>query len=149
MDEIDLSLLRELRQDARCSLKELGERIGLSLSSTRERLRKLEQRGVIRGYAALLDHEQMGLHYCCFCLLILRDSGAHRDDEFLTFIEGSKDILECHRITGAHEYLLKIVTRSPKTLEHTLADLRNHWGVVRSNTYTVLSTLKEVPSAEP
>lgn len=149
MDEIDRHLLRELRLDARCSIKELGERIGLSLSSTRERLRKLEQSGVIRGYAALLDHEQLEKYYCCFCLLILSNHDSHRDGEFLSFVQQSADILECHRITGAHEYLLKIVTRSPKTLEQLLTDLRNRWGVTRSSTYTVLSTLKEEPSAVP
>ncbi len=149
MDEIDVSILKILQSDARKSLKEISGRVGLSLPATGERLRKMERSGLIRGYTALLDREKLGLDFCCFCLIILSRHESRHNEGFLAFVRGRPDILECHRITGSHEYLLKIVTKSPKTLESLLVALRDDWGVVKSSTYTVLSTTKEQPTAGP
>ena len=149
MDKTDLEILSVLTRDARSSLKEVASRIGLSLPATSERVRKLEKSGVIKGYKAILDRDKLDKEFCCFCLLILARHDSHKNDAFLNFVKNNPDILECHCITGAYEYILKIVTRSPKTLEEILARLRENWGVVKSSTYTVLSSIKEEASFVP
>ncbi|MDL2259748.1 Lrp/AsnC family transcriptional regulator [Deltaproteobacteria bacterium OttesenSCG-928-K17] len=149
MDKIDAAILKALQLEARISIKELSSRVGLSLPATSERLRKMEKSGVISGYTALLDREKFGQNFCCFCLLTLGRPDSHNNSAFLTFIQETREILECHCVTGSYEYILKIVTESPKSLERILASLRNNWGVVKSSTYTVLASIKERPSISP
>lgn len=146
MDDIDVSILKILQQNARISMREISRQVNLSLPATIERHRKLEREGYIEGYATLLDREKLGKYYCCFCLLIMKYGDSHNDEEFLSFVKANPDVLECHRITGSYEYLLKIVTQSPKTLENMLAKLRDKWGVMKSSTFTVLSSIKEQPT---
>jgi len=146
MDETDRAIIKALQAEARTSIKELSAQVGLSLPATSERLRKLERSGFISGYTALLNHEKFGKHFCCFCLMTLGRHDSHHDDAFLSFIRDTPDILECHCVTGSYEYILKIVTESPKSLDKILVSLRDKWGVVKSSTYTVLSSVKERPS---
>lgn len=149
MDKKDIDILNILSQEARSPLKEISARVGLSLPATGERIRKLEKSGLIKAYAAILDREKLDKEFCCFCLMILARPDTYKSAAFLEFVRNNPDILECHCITGAYEFILKIVTHSPRTLEETLAHLREKWGVVKSSTFTVLSTIKENPSYIP
>jgi Transcriptional regulators len=149
MDDIDFRLLKALQQNARASLKEIAARINLSIPATSERLRKLENSGVISGYSVILDSEKLGNYFHCFCFLTLDGHGSHRSDQFLEHILRQPEILECYRITGGHEYLVKIATRSPKNLEEILVRMRDEWGVVRTDTHTILSALKTCHSVFP
>lgn len=143
MDAIDLAMLKLLQKNARISLSEISGQINLSLPSVSERLRKLERSGVIEGYTVKLNPDKFGRNLWCYCFIVMKDKNAHSDDAFLQFIAGEPDILECHCITGDYEYLLKIATKSTKELERLLARLREQFPVVRSNTVTVLSTIKD------
>lgn len=146
MDKTDRKILVQLQQNARQSVKEISAVVGLSLPTVSERIRKLEQGGVIKGYTALLDHEKFGQQFCCFCLLILRGSETNFDSEFMAYMRGNPRILECHRLLGNYEYLLKVVTSSVRDLEALLCHLRDDWGILKSSTYTVLNTIKEEAS---
>ncbi len=149
MDSIDLAMLKLLQKNARISLSEISGQINLSLPSVSERLRKLEKSGVIEGYTARLNPDKFDRNLWCFCFIVMKNKNAHNDDAFLQFIAGEPDILECHCITGDYEYLLKIATKSTKELERLLARLREKFPIVRSNTVTVLSTIKDMDLCLP
>lgn len=148
MDSIDLIIIQSVEENARISIKDISARINLSIPATSERLKKLEKSGIIKGYTVIVDHEKLKKNFCCFCLVVL-NSPYSTDTDFMNYVQDTNDILECHRVTGTYEYLLKIKTSSPRSLETLLATLRDRWGVAQSLTHTVLSTFKEKSSAIP
>jgi DNA-binding Lrp family transcriptional regulator len=149
MDEIDKNILASLRDDARMSLKELSRRVSLSVPATGERLHKLERFGYIKKYTAILNSEMFGKAFACFCMVKLHVYDASSDEAFMRFVETRPEILECHRITGQYEYMLKIVTRSVKDMESLLGAMRAEKNIINTNTFTVLHTLKEDASIVP
>lgn len=142
MDQIDKHILRLMQRDARSSISEIGKQVRLSLPAVKDRIRKLEKNGVIQGYSAILDGEKLGKNICCYCLLVLRNKSPENDDRFLQFIEKERDIQECHCISGEYEFLLKIITESPRTLEALLSRMRAAIPVLRTNSFLVLSSAK-------
>lgn len=148
MDEIDLAILTILQKDARTPLSEISNNISLSLPAVSERLRKLEKIGFIKNYTAILNPEKFGKTLCCFCFIALRNEEAN-DQNLHDFIKEEPDIIECHFISGEYEYVLKIMVKSTKDLETLLIRIRGKNFVIRTNTYIVLSTLKESPSIAP
>jgi Lrp/AsnC family leucine-responsive transcriptional regulator len=149
MDEIDKSILLSLRENARMPLKELSRRACLSLPATGERLRKLERFGYIKKYTAILNPEMFEKEFACFCMVELRGHTASGDDAFMRFVAAHPEILECHRVTGQYEYMLKIVLHSAKEMELLLGELRAVKNIIGTNTFTVLNTLKEDASIVP
>jgi Lrp/AsnC family transcriptional regulator, leucine-responsive regulatory protein len=123
LDNTDWQILRELQQDARLSFTELGRRVSLSAPATAERVRKLEERGVITGYSAQIDPAKVGLRLLAFiqlrcnpgkCLLKTRSA-----DQF-------PEILEIHKLSGAHCTLLKVAVSSMEHLEAFNERLGSH-----------------------
>lgn len=142
MDTIDLKAIRLLARDARRSWAELGEAIGLSAPAAAERVRRLEERGVITGWEARLDARAVGAGLTAFIAVSIanrRDRG-----EFLRTVERAPEIQECHHVAGEEDYLLKVRCRDTEALERLLTqELKAHDGVVRTRTTVVLSTAKE------
>jgi Lrp/AsnC family transcriptional regulator, leucine-responsive regulatory protein len=142
MDAIDLRILELLQQDGRMSQAEIAKTVGLSAPSVGERIKKLETRKIIRRYACILEHEQVGRKISAFIAIRL-DKPIHAQ-AFLQRIRELPDVLECHHVTGDMDYLLKVRTRSTATLESLINnDLRPLDGVVRTQTSVVLSAQKE------
>jgi Lrp/AsnC family leucine-responsive transcriptional regulator len=120
LDEIDWCVLRELQADARLSYSELGRRVGLSPPAVTERVRRLEETGVIAGYRAVVDPEGVGLPITAF----VRSRISGNDDtvsEIVALAAAAPEVLECHRITGDDCYLMKVAVRSVADLERVLA----------------------------
>ncbi|MFW5877285.1 MAG: Lrp/AsnC family transcriptional regulator [Myxococcota bacterium] len=138
LDSIDLSLLRELQNDAKMPLNRLGERVGLSAPSVMERIRKLEQAGVIKGYHAQVDGRQVGLDVSAFIGVSINSPSAI--DVFETWVANEPEVLECHHVTGAHTLLLKVKARNTRALEQLISRIRFIQGVERTETNVVLST---------
>lgn len=149
MDEIDVSILKELQNDARKPLREVSQKVNLSLPAVSERIRKLERAEVISRYTTILNPEKFGKNLLCFCFLILRSKTPGSDHEFSEFVKSEPDILDCYCITGQYEYILKIHTESTKSLETLLARLRGNTTAKSTNTFIVLSTEKESPTISP
>lgn len=149
MDEIDLAILLELQNDARTPLKEIGVSVCLSLPAVSERVRKLERSRVIERYTAILNPEKFNKTLSCYCFLSLADKAAETDRKFRRFICCETDIVSGHCITGQYEYILKIMTESTKSLEKLLARIRHEALVQITNTFVILSTIKEQPSIYP
>ncbi len=150
LDEIDRQILEGLQDDAKVSLNRLGERVGLSAPSVMERVRKLEQAGVITGYHAVLDARAVGLDVAAF--IGVRVQNPNAIEAFEAAIEDVPQILECHHVTGGHTMLLKVKTRNTGALEQLIRRIRSFDGVASTETMVVLSTHAErvqVPLDDP
>src|ERR1700758_4381280 len=128
MDTLDSKALTFLMKSGRATWAELGTLLGLSAPSAADRVRKLEERGVIRGYAALIDPASVGLPLTAFISVAL-DSHRSRS-AFLRAIEKLEQVAECHHITGDDDYLLKVRCHGTEDLDHLLAkELKDKLGV--------------------
>jgi Lrp/AsnC family leucine-responsive transcriptional regulator len=107
IDEIDRRILAELQLDCKAPLAQVGKRVGLSAPSVMERIRKLEQAGVIAGYHAQLDSRKVGLDVTAFIGVSTSSTGI---SELEDQIESFEEVLECHHVTGSHTMLLKVKT---------------------------------------
>jgi Lrp/AsnC family leucine-responsive transcriptional regulator len=137
--DVDRMLLATLARDGRASYTELAEKVGLSVSAVHQRVRRLEQRGLITGYRASLDPKMLGLPLTAF--VSITPIGAQTEDPpallaHLTAIE------ECHAVAGQESYILKVRVASPDALELLLREIRATANV-STRTTVVLSTLYE------
>ena len=140
-DNIDLKILDILQNNGRTRRSELAEAVGLSVPSASERLRKLEEQGVIRGYHAHLDPAKVGKDITAFVLVSV-DSSRHYQ-AFLEHANDTDEVLEVHAVTGEGTHLLKIRTENTRSLEKLLSRIQAWAGVVHTSTSMVLSSPKE------
>ncbi len=141
MDDIDVTLLEILQKKGRTRRNDLAEAVGLSIPSVSERLRKLEENGIILGYYATVDPKKIGKDITAF-ITVMVDSSKH----YLTFLEhtsANEEVLEVHSITGDGTHLLKVRTENTSSLEKLLSKIQAWNGVVQTRTSVVLSTSKE------
>ncbi len=142
LDGIDIQILAALLQRGRITWSELASQLGLSAPATADRVKRLEERGIIEGYSARLNAEALGLDLTAFIAVTL-DQPRHRKG-FLAAVQESAEILECHHVTGDDDYLLKVRCRNTKALETLISQrLKSLEGVARTRTLIVLSTAKE------
>lgn len=120
LDGTDVRVLIELQQDARLSLRELGRRVGLSAPAVTERVRRLEDAGVIQGYAARVAPEPLGRPITAF--IGVQDSG-QRDPALTRWAQKRDGVLECHSVTGGNSCFLKVAVENVHALETMLAEL--------------------------
>jgi Lrp/AsnC family leucine-responsive transcriptional regulator len=141
VDRIDARLLERLQVDGRRPYAELGAEVGISGPSAHERVKKLESRGVIRGYAATVDPAAAGYPVLAFTWLTQAPgtAGADLTDSFAAIPE----VEECHHIAGEADYLLKIRTRDTRHLEAVLVRLQATPHVFTTETEIVLSSAFE------
>jgi Lrp/AsnC family transcriptional regulator, leucine-responsive regulatory protein len=140
-DETDVKILEILQREGRTRHTELADVVGLSLPAVSERLKKLEESGIITGYYAKLNHHMLGKDVTAFVLVTV-DSSRH----YTTFLEhasNTSEILECHAVTGEGTHLIKIRTDNTMELERLLTKIKSWQGVVMTTTSIVLSTSKE------
>ncbi len=141
LDATDVGILDALQHNCKQPLAEIGKQVGLSAPSVVERIKKLEDGGVIRGYAALLDARALGKDVTAFIGVSISHPSAFQ--AFEKEIETEGDVLECHHVTGQHTLMLKVRTESTETLERLIDMIRRIEGVTRSETMVVLSTHSE------
>jgi len=141
LDEIDLRLLELLQEHGRISQHDLAVAVGLSSPAVGERVRKLEERGIIRRFTAVLDPKLLGRDVSAFIFTGI--AGSQYYPEFRRRVAEHPEVLECHSITGQGSHVLKIRTDSTSTLEALLAEIQSWPGVQWTTTSIVLSTIKE------
>ncbi len=142
LDAVDKKILILLMAQGRMTWADLAARLQLSPPATAERVRRLEERAILRGYSAQVSAEHVGLHLMAFITLTL-DHPRYRA-EFLDCVQQHEAIQECHHIAGAGDYLLKVRCRHTRDLEHLVSEvLKSLPGVLRTQTTIVLSTAKE------
>ncbi|MFL6277103.1 MAG: Lrp/AsnC family transcriptional regulator [Blastocatellia bacterium] len=148
LNPIDYKILDLLQRNARMTQSEIANSVGLSQPAVAERLRKLEQEGVIIGYAARVDSRKLGKDITAF--IGVRIEHPKYNKEFSRRMIQHKDVLECHRVTGADSYLLKVVTENTETLDRLISEtVRVVPGVTRTLTTIVMSSFKESTYIQP
>ena len=149
LDNTDLALLRLLGADGRMSYQSLGDQVGLSRPAVMERVRKLEEAGTIRGYAAVLDRTRIGMPITAFVSVRYPASEHVGTEPWITALAGHPNVLECHHVAGEDCYILKVAVESMERLQEVLRALRAPGQPATTNTTIVLSTVFEKPGAIP
>lgn len=143
IDEIDRRILCILQKEGRLPNARLAERVGLSPPSVLERVRKLEDRGVIRGYAAQVEEEMLGMTATIFVSVTLSFHNAEAINNFQRIILEMPEVMEAHHLTGEDDYLLKVVLPDIGSYESFLLEkLTRIEGVNKVKSSFVLSKLK-------
>ena len=137
MEDLDRAIVRLLCSDGRMSYTDLGKATGLSTSAVHQRVRRLEQRGVIRGYAAVVDAQAIGLPLTAF--VSVKPIDPSEPDDTAERLADLAEIEACHSVAGAEAYLLKVRVPSPGDLETLLGVIRAKANV-STRTTVVLST---------
>ena len=140
IDGIDTEILNILQQDARISNAEIARQVGLAPSAILERIKKLEERGVIRGYATEIEAAEVGFGLTAFVAVRTHEC-CDETDKFLAEIP---EVLEVHDVAGEDSYLLKVRVKNTKHLSRLLRErLKNVPNVADTKTTIVLQTIKE------
>jgi len=137
VEDIDQAIVRLLAADGRTSYTDLGKATGLSTSAVHQRVRRLEQRGVIKGYTITVDHDALGLPLTA--LISIKPIDPAAPDDAPALLEHIRAIEACYSVAGEESYVLKVRVASPAALEQLLAEIRAAANV-STRTSVVLST---------
>ena len=137
MEDLDRRFVDLLRADGRMSYTDLGKAMGLSTSAVHQRVRRLEERGVIKRYAAIVDHAALDLPLTAFVSITPLDPAA--PDDIPDRLREMSELEACHSVAGSENYILKVRVGAPGDLEDLLARIRARANVA-TRTTVVLST---------
>ncbi|MBM3554528.1 MAG: Lrp/AsnC family transcriptional regulator [Alphaproteobacteria bacterium] len=144
MDAKDRQILRALQREGRLSNQDLAAEVNLSPSPCLRRVRLLEERGVIRGYTALVEPRACGLNLTAFVRIVLQRHEKDTVSKFEASLAAIDEILECHLLTGEADYLLRVVVEDLEAYESFVRNrLHALPGVASINTSFVYGTIKE------
>ena len=147
LDEKDRILLSQLQDNARLTSAELGKKVDLSPSGVQKRLRKLEESGFIKKYATILDRKKLSYDLVVFVQITIQGHLPELVAQFDAAVQEMDEVLECHRVTGSADYLLKVVVCDHEQLDHFLMNrLLPLPSVERVNSSLVLKAVKETTS---
>lgn len=141
MDAVDRKIVALLRENARRSFQDIGERISLSAPAVKRRVDRLEERGVIKGYTATVDPAVLGYHTHAFVSLYCE--GRMTAAEIREAVIDHPEVLGAYTVAGESSAILHVVAEDTQHLEASLERLRDTPGVLRTQTQIVLSTLLE------
>lgn len=134
LDDKAWKMLTALQRDGRISLKALAEQVGLSLPATSERLKRLEDSGIIQGYSAKLNLPRLG--YSIQAVIGITTPQPHKA-AFITLLRDLPQVLECLHVTGQDSFLLRVIAKDMSALEQLISQI-NHFGETRTS--IVMST---------
>jgi Lrp/AsnC family leucine-responsive transcriptional regulator len=142
MDDLDKKILNILAEHGRVTWSELANSLGLSSPAAAERVKKLEEKGIIKGYTTVMDADTLGIEITAFIFVTISDY--KKKEEFIALIDELPEIQECHHIAGEEDFLLKVRCRSIKYLDSLICEkLKGQEMVARTKTNVVLSTDKD------
>ncbi len=143
LDQLDKKILTALQKDGRASVERVAEEVGLSPTPTRRRIRRLEDEGVITGYAAMIDPAACGLDLSLYVFVKLESRHRSNIESFETTIQKMAEVVSCHLITGAHDYLLVMhlsgINDYNRYLREVIADIP---GIIGIETSVVIGEVK-------
>jgi Lrp/AsnC family transcriptional regulator, leucine-responsive regulatory protein len=144
MDALDRKILKVLQQDARASLQQIGQAVGLSTSPCWERIRKLEQSGVIEGYTLRLNAQALGLHDTVLVQVTLDSHSDNTLEKFGETLAAIPEVIEAYLVSGEYDYLLRVAVKDTRDYERLLRErLYKIKGIRQSKSSFVLRTLKK------
>lgn len=141
LDDVDIQILDILQKEAQVSNAEIARRVNLSPPATHVRVKRLEGEGFIDRQVAILNREKLGFDLLCFIFI---NMNIHQSDEVETLekaLRSMPEILECHCLTGEHDYVLKVANKDRKALESFIRKL-NHLGITKIQTSLALREIK-------
>jgi Lrp/AsnC family leucine-responsive transcriptional regulator len=144
LDETDIKILNHLQANGRAQRNSIAEIVHLSVPSVSERMRKLEEKGLISSYNAILNAKKFNFDITAF--IFVEVDGSERYTGFVDHISNHPEVLECHSITGDGSHILKVRTKNTESLEKFLSLVQSWDGVARTRSNIVLSTFKETRS---
>ena len=149
LDKHEQLILKELQANGRASTQELSDAVGLSQSPCWRRVKRLEEDGYITRYSAILDGKKLGLNALAHVQVSLIEHTESSIDKFQTFVENSNQVLECSSITGDFDFILKVATPDPESLEQFITQQLLQLGVVRTTTTIFILRQIKVSGALP
>ncbi|HCE3219011.1 TPA: Lrp/AsnC family transcriptional regulator [Vibrio parahaemolyticus] len=142
MDKIDRQLLHLIQKDATLTTAELADQVGLSASPCARRLKRLEQEGVISGYRAMISRGAVGIAMTVFVEVSLNNHQASSIDEFETAIVNMDEVISCHVVSGAYDYLLEVVSKDLPGYESFTRKLQRLENVKDIHTHLAIRQVK-------
>jgi Lrp/AsnC family transcriptional regulator for asnA, asnC and gidA len=139
LDGIDNTILEMLIMDSRTPLSHISQKVGISSPAIRERINKLKQEGIIKGFSTIIDYKKLGLGLTAFIGLSMDESKCCQEDVF-TDLENIPRVLEAHFTNGEEDILVKVVTENTETLVDLLGQMNAIDGVNRTKTMIALKT---------
>ena len=144
LDAISYNILRELSNDGRLSNLDLADRVGLSPSACLRRVQEMERRGLIRGYRAVLDRSQLGAGFVAYVAVGLAHHTKQDQEGFEAAIAQASEVRECHNVTGAFEYILRVEAADLAAYKHFHTEVLGVLPQVSSiTTYVVMGSPKD------
>ena len=140
LDQVDREILSLLQIDGRSSASNIADKIGMSVPAVADRIKKLNDSGVIQGFTTLLDHRKVGLDVTAFITLISESSKNYGD--VAKEANKNSEIMECFTTTGNGSHILLAVTKNTHSLERLLRTIQGWPGVKRTETQMILSSYK-------
>ncbi|MCO6498360.1 MAG: Lrp/AsnC family transcriptional regulator [Chitinophagaceae bacterium] len=129
LDEKDLAILKVLEQNARFTIREIADRVNLSTTPVHERIKRLEESGVIRQYVTLLDATKVNKSLTVICYVSLKEHGKKAGNHFINAVLSLPEVVECFSISGEFDFLLKVVCEDMNTYYdfhvNTLSEIEN------------------------
>lgn len=147
MDRVDLEIIKCLKEHSRMNATAIGEKISLSTSAVIERIKKLENDNIISQYTILINHEKINKGLIAYVSVSIEHP--KYDANFRKLISENEEIVEAHYVTGKYDYLLKLITENSKSLEGVLNYVKCIQGVSDTETFIVMSTIKNEISSLP
>ena len=141
LDDTDIAILNHLQENGRAQRNKIAELVKLSVPSVSERMKKLEERGLIQGYHAILNSKDFNFDITAF--LFVQVDGSENYAEFVRKVTNEPEVLECHSITGDGSHLLKVRTKNTSSFERLLSTIQSWDGVDKTRSNLVLSSFKE------
>lgn len=144
LDKTDRKILEILQSNAKITNAQLAQEIGLSPAPTLERVKKLENAGVIKSYHAKLDAEVVGLGVNTFVMVSLKGHNKENIDKFIKSINSIEEIIECHHVTGSSDFILKIISQDISSYQKLMLEKVSNIDVVDNmQSMVILSTFKD------
>ena len=140
LDNIDFQILRLLSENSRIQWKDLGEQIHMTGQAVGNRIKKLEESGVIKAYSLIVDEMKLGLPYTAFVIIYMKTAN---HDSFIRFINDRNEVVEAHRVSGEGCYHLKIKVKSQEQLNLFLNKLLDH------GNYSLNLSIQEIKQHNP
>jgi DNA-binding Lrp family transcriptional regulator len=118
LDDKDLAILRLLQQNAKATVKEIADAVHLSTTPVHERIKRMEQNGVIKQYATLVNHSKVKKGLMVICYVSLKQHDKTAGTEFIKMINAMPEVIECYNISGEFDFMLKVVAENMDDYYH-------------------------------
>ncbi len=143
LDDADKKILRLLQENARLTNKDLAKKLGLSITPVFERVRKLERRGFIKKYVAVLDHEKVNRGMTVFLHIKMQSHNHESIERLMQEVQSLEEVMECYHVTGETDFLMKVLVPDMRTYEEfVLGKLTKISGIGNINSSIVMREVK-------